>query len=50
MNQEEIWYSQYENMLYGVSIPGLTNSLNFSLSNNLEIKVKDSSDPKGFKK
>ncbi len=49
-NQEEQWYNQYQNMLYGVGISPLTNSLNFGLSNNLEIKVKDSSDPKGFKK
>jgi len=49
-NQEEVWYNQYQNMLYGVSIPGLTNSLNFGISNNLEMKVKDANDPKGFKK
>ena len=49
-NQEEIWYNQYQDMLYGVGISGLTNSLNFGISNNLEMKIKDESDPKGFKK
>ncbi|WP_313578967.1 putative LPS assembly protein LptD [Chishuiella sp.] len=49
-NQEEVWYNQYQNMLYGVSIPGLTNSINFGISNNLEMKVKDEKDSKGFKK
>ena len=49
-NQKEVWYNQYENMLYGSAINPLSNSINFAISNNLEIKVKDSSDPKGFKK
>ncbi|WP_333663610.1 putative LPS assembly protein LptD [Chishuiella changwenlii] len=49
-NQEEIWYNQYQNSLYGVSVPGLTNSLNFGISNNLEMKIRDEDDSKGFKK
>ncbi|WP_314241485.1 putative LPS assembly protein LptD [Empedobacter tilapiae] len=49
-NQEQDWYNQYENILNGVGIPPLSNSLNFGISNNLEMKIKDNSDPKGFKK
>ncbi|QTV06082.1 LPS-assembly protein LptD [Faecalibacter bovis] len=49
-NMEEIWYNQYEQALYGVAIPQLSNSLTFSLLNNLEMKVKDEKDPKGVKK
>ncbi|MGV0755187.1 putative LPS assembly protein LptD [Empedobacter brevis] len=49
-NQEEEWYNQYLNMINGVSIPSLTNSITFGISNNLEMKVRDANDPKGFKK
>ena len=49
-NQEQVWYNQFEQALYGISIPNLTNSITFSLLNNLELKVKDDSDPKGVKK
>jgi len=49
-NNEEIWYNQFQNALYGIAIPQLSNSLNFSLLNNLEIKVKDDNDPTGTKK
>ena len=46
----DIWYNQYEQALYGSSIPQLSNSITFSLLNNLEVKVKDENDPKGVKK
>lgn len=49
VSQEEIWYSQYQNALFGSSIPGLTNNLNFGLSNNLEVKVRDEKEASGFK-
>ncbi len=49
-NQEEIWYSQYQNALFGTSIPPLTNNMSFGFSNNLELKIKDEKDPKGYKK
>ncbi len=49
-NMEQIWYNQFEQALYGVSIPTLTNSINFNLLNNLEVKVRDDNDPKGVKK
>ena len=49
-NNEEIWYNQFQNALYGIAIPQLSNSLNLSLLNNLEVKVKDENDPSGSKK
>lgn len=49
-DKEDVWYNQFEQALYGTSIPQLTNSLNFGVLTNLELKVKDDSDPKGYKK
>ena len=49
-DNKEIWYNQYQNALYNISLPQLSNNINFSLLNNLEMKVKDESDPKGVKK
>ncbi|WP_395093520.1 putative LPS assembly protein LptD [Vaginella massiliensis] len=44
------YYNYFENTLYGVPNTMVTNSLNFSLANNLELKVRDDKHPKGFKK
>lgn len=41
---EEVIYSPFENGLYGKPSVGISNSLNFSLSNNLEMKVKSKND------
>lgn len=49
-NQQEIWYNQFEEALYGIGIPTLSNSINFSLLNNLEVKVKDENESTGTKK
>ena len=49
-NQTEIWYNQFEQAVYGISIPQLSNSITFGLLNNLEMKVKDESKPEGVKK
>jgi len=45
-----IQYSYFENTIYGQPQATVSNSMNFSLANNLEIKVRDDKDPKGFKK
>lgn len=44
------YYNYFENTLYGTPNSFVSNSLNFSLANNLEVKVRDDSNPKGFKK
>lgn len=43
-------YSYYEGMLYGTAPQGKTGNINFSLSNNLEMKVKSDKDSTGVKK
>ena len=43
-------YSLYEGSLYGAPSAGKTGSLTFSLSNNLEMKVKSDKDSTGVKK
>lgn len=41
---KDVMYSPYANSLYGVAGKGTSGSLGFSLANNLEMKVKDTSD------
>ncbi len=41
---KEVKYSPYANSIYGVPGQGTSGSLGFSLANNLEMKVKDTSD------
>ena len=43
-------YSPYEGMLYGVPGSGKSENISFSLSNNLEMKVRSDKDSTGFKK
>ena len=43
-NGKRIYYSKTENGVYGSPVQGASGVLNFSLSNNLEMKVKDSRD------
>ena len=43
-------YSLYEGMLYGNAPQGKTGNINFSLSNNLEMKIKSDKDSTGVKK
>lgn len=43
-------YSPYQNGLFGVPGRGKTGSLNFDLSNNIEMKVKSDKDSTGYKK
>ena len=43
-------YSYYDGMLYGTAPQGKSGNINFSLSNNLEMKVKSDKDSTGVKK
>lgn len=43
-------YSPYNGALYGTAPKGKTGSLNFDISNNLEMKVRSDKDTTGFKK
>ncbi len=43
-------YSPYANGLYGVPGRGKTGSINFDVSNNIEMKVKSDADSTGYKK
>ena len=43
-------YSPFSNGLYGVPGRGKTGSINFDVSNNLEMKIKSDKDSTGFKK
>lgn len=43
-------YSYYDGMLYGTAPEGRSGNINFSLSNNLEMKVKSDKDSTGVKK
>lgn len=46
----EVVYSKFEGGIYGSPGSGLVQALNFSLSNNLEMKVKSKKDSTGIKK
>lgn len=48
ISQEEITYSPYSHGMYGVPGRGVSSTLNFSLQNNIEMKVKDRSDSTGM--
>ena len=48
VSTEEVVYSPYSNGLYGVPGRGQSASLNFSLDNNVEMKIKDKSDSTGL--
>ena len=48
ISEEEVIYSPYSNGMYGVPGRGTSSSLNFSLQNNIEMKVKDRSDSTGM--
>lgn len=47
---QQVTYSRFPNALFGVPGRGKTGSLNFSLANNLEMKVKSDNDSTGEKK
>ena len=49
-NVELVEYSPYSNALFGVPGRGKTESLSFSLENNIEMKVKSDKDSTGYKK
>lgn len=48
ISQEEVVYSPYSHGMYGVPGRGVSSTLNFSLQNNIEMKVKDRSDSTGM--
>ena len=47
---EQVEYSPYSGMLYGVPGKGKTGNISFDLSNNVEMKIKTDKDSTGFKK
>lgn len=49
-NQTAVQYSPYSGGLYGTAPSGKTGSLNFSISNQVEAKIKSDKDSTGFKK
>jgi len=49
MLSEEVYYSHYENTLYGGPSRGKNGNIFFSLSNNLEMKVRNDKDTTGTK-
>lgn len=49
-NVSLVQYSPYQNGLYGVPGKGKSESFNFDISNNIEMKVKSDKDSTGFKK
>lgn len=46
----QVLYSKYENGIYGSPSRGLSESVNLSISNNLELKIRSSKDSTGVKK
>lgn len=48
ISDEEVVYSPYSHGMYGVPGRGTSSSLNFSIQNNIEMKVKDRSDSTGL--
>lgn len=49
-NVSLVFYSPYQNSLYGVPGKGRTGSISWDLSNNIEMKVKSENDSSGYKK
>lgn len=49
-NVKLVEYSPYQNGLYGVPGKGKSENISFSLSNNIEMKVKSDKDSTGYKK
>ena len=49
-NVSNVKYSKYDGGLYGGAPSGKTGSFNFSVSNNVEMKVKSDEDSTGYKK
>lgn len=49
VSEEEVTYSPYSHGMYGVPGRGTSSSLNFSIQNNIEMKVKDRSDSTGMR-
>lgn len=49
-NQSTVQYSPYSGGLYGTAPSGKTGSLNFSVSNQVEAKIKSDKDSTGFQK
>jgi hypothetical protein len=49
-NVSMVHYNRYQGAIYGAPGAGKTGSLNFDLSNNIEMKVKSDDDSTGFKK
>ncbi len=49
-NVSLVSYNHYENALFGGTSSGKSGTINFSLGNNLEMKVKSDKDSTGFKK
>jgi len=50
LKDQIIQYSHYENSLYGTPGAGKSGNINFSLSNNIEMKVRNDKDTTGTKK
>ena len=48
--QQMVTYSPFQNQMFGVPGQGKSGSLNFSVNNNLEMKVRSDKDSTGFKK
>lgn len=49
-NVSTVEYSPYQGSLFGVPGKGKTGSLNFSIDNNIEMKIRSDNDSTGFKK
>lgn len=49
-NVTDVKYSYYDGMLYGGAPSGKSGNINFSVSNNIEMKVRSDKDSTGFKK
>ena len=49
-NVTMVEYSPYQGQLYGVPGKGKTGSINFDISNNVEMKIRTDNDSSGFKK
>lgn len=47
---EPVWYSPYQNSLYGTTSRGRTGSLSLDVGNNVEMKIRTDKDSTGYKK
>lgn len=49
-NGNDVQYNYYEGALYGAPGSGLSSSMNFSIGNNVEMKIRSDKDSTGYKK